>query len=308
MLGFLAGTFELDVVNDERGAFEDLEDERSKALVLRSSFELLLGDQLGVDVLDLLAHPKAPFKRGAGPPPHRDLSLKKVPWCLDVAMSREPNLEALNAVINRATADRDRPFDPGEGPRAVLPLIAHLDERGTRAVWNAVSEILRRRPELYNEFVSERDRFDQIVDVVAQADEPLTFAGLVEAIATRLADPARWLVAVSLANFTRAALSSARQLHLAERQPADIERTDELVHLHTAIDALCDLGLGQATTAPRSAGTQSPTASASGRSSRTSTGPRNSRRPSSWVAPVGVRRAQRPCAGCAHRRWPVGFC
>jgi hypothetical protein len=42
----------------------------------------------------------------------------------------------------------------------------------------------------------------------------------------------------------RAVLSGAWALHQAERQPADIERTDELVHLHTAIEALCDLDLG----------------------------------------------------------------
>jgi hypothetical protein len=338
-----------------------------------------------------------------------------------MTMSKVPNLEALNAAIMRAKQDRDRPFDPGEGPRPVLPLVAHLDERGVRAVWDAVSEILRHRPDLYNEFVSERDLFDQIVDVVAQADEPLAFAELAAAIEARLAEPARWLVAVPLANLMvpggylliaedvamlessvqdpkwtplghsdpqrdpfamfhdlkdrldagvrweregghrgaldtrmtaklivietgtertalarattrsrlglamwclldppdeatlwpslgewlprpyveagmvhkpyepgkwtgttvpsgrinteyqeyrvtddaqklaapfsmmrlaetmlapRAVLSGAWQLHIAERQPADIERTDELVHLHTAIDALCDLGLG----------------------------------------------------------------
>jgi hypothetical protein len=115
-------------------------------------------------------------------------------------MSRVSDLKALNAAITRAKKDRDRPFDPGEGPRAVLPLVAHLDERGVRAVWGAVSEILRGRPVLYNEFISERDLFDQIVDVVAQADKPLAFVDLVAAIEARLAEPARWLVAVPLAN------------------------------------------------------------------------------------------------------------
>jgi hypothetical protein len=57
---------------------------------------------------------------------------------LDITMSKVPNLEALNAAIMRAKQDRDRPFDPGEGPRPVLPLVAHLDERGVRAVWDAV--------------------------------------------------------------------------------------------------------------------------------------------------------------------------
>jgi hypothetical protein len=117
-----------------------------------------------------------------------------------MAMSKVSNLSALNAAITRAKKDRDRPFNPGEGPRPVLPLVAHLDERGVRAVWDAVSEILRHRPGLYNEFVSEGDLFDQIVDVVAQADEPLAFVDLVAAIETRLAEPARWLVAVPLAN------------------------------------------------------------------------------------------------------------
>jgi hypothetical protein len=116
-------------------------------------------------------------------------------------MAKVPNLEALNAAVARAKKARDRPFEPGEGPRPVLLLVALLDERGVRAVWVAVSKILRHRPDLYNEFVSERDLFDQIVDIVAEADAPLVFAELVAAIDARLAEPARWLVAVPLANF-----------------------------------------------------------------------------------------------------------
>lgn len=40
----------------------------------------------------------------------------------------------------------------------------------------------------------------------------------------------------------RAVASAAWALHLAERQPADQERTDSLVHLRTAIEAICDTG------------------------------------------------------------------
>lgn len=42
----------------------------------------------------------------------------------------------------------------------------------------------------------------------------------------------------------RAALSAAWSLYLAERQPRDLERTDRVVHVSAAIDALCDLGRG----------------------------------------------------------------
>ena len=42
----------------------------------------------------------------------------------------------------------------------------------------------------------------------------------------------------------RAVLSAAWSLYLAERQPQDLERTDRVVHLSAAIDALCDLGEG----------------------------------------------------------------
>jgi hypothetical protein len=42
----------------------------------------------------------------------------------------------------------------------------------------------------------------------------------------------------------RAVASAAWALHLAERQPNDLERTDEVVHLRGAIEALCDAGRG----------------------------------------------------------------
>lgn len=42
----------------------------------------------------------------------------------------------------------------------------------------------------------------------------------------------------------RAALSAAWSLYLAERVPGDLERTDRLMFVSAAIDALCDLGQG----------------------------------------------------------------
>ena len=42
----------------------------------------------------------------------------------------------------------------------------------------------------------------------------------------------------------RAVASAAWALHLAERAPADQERTDALVHLRSAIEAICDTGNG----------------------------------------------------------------
>jgi hypothetical protein len=42
----------------------------------------------------------------------------------------------------------------------------------------------------------------------------------------------------------RAVLSASWSLYLAGRLPTDLERTDRLVHLSAAIDALCDLGEG----------------------------------------------------------------
>lgn len=40
----------------------------------------------------------------------------------------------------------------------------------------------------------------------------------------------------------RAVASAAWALHLAERAPVDRERTDALVHLRSAIEAICDVG------------------------------------------------------------------
>jgi hypothetical protein len=42
----------------------------------------------------------------------------------------------------------------------------------------------------------------------------------------------------------RAVASAAWALHLAEREPVDQERTDALVHLRSAIEAICDTGTG----------------------------------------------------------------
>lgn len=42
----------------------------------------------------------------------------------------------------------------------------------------------------------------------------------------------------------RAVASAAWALHLAEREPNDQERTDSLVHLRSAIEAICDTGTG----------------------------------------------------------------
>jgi hypothetical protein len=47
----------------------------------------------------------------------------------------------------------------------------------------------------------------------------------------------------------RAAASAAWSLYLAERQPNDLELTDELVHLRAAIEAICDTGDGTAASA-----------------------------------------------------------
>ena len=46
-------------------------------------------------------------------------------------------------------------------------------------------------------------------------------------------------------------LSAAWSLHLAERQPADQERTDSLSHLHAAVEAICDIGAGPGHDGPR---------------------------------------------------------
>ncbi len=386
-------------------------------------------------------------------------------------VSNPPSLDGLHAATHRAQEVRDRPFAPGEVSRPVLPLVSYLDEPGVRDIWAVVSEIRSRRAELYNEFVSEVDLFDQVVDVVAEAEEPLVFADLVRTIESRRAEPAHWLVAVPLANFLvpggyllivedvaaldmsvqdpkwtpsghgdpqrnpfamfhdlkdrldpgvrweregshrgaldtrmtaklvivesgtertalaraatrtrlalavwclldppdetmlwpslgewlprpyfeagmvhkpyepgawtgtttpsgrvstqyqeytvtddaqklaapfwmmrhaetmlapRAVLSGAWQLHLAERQPADVERTDELVHLHTAIDALCDLGLG-----PGDHDTQRRWRAITERfgvwkALRTCTGPKSSRRPGSWAGICATSRSTAP--------------
>lgn len=42
----------------------------------------------------------------------------------------------------------------------------------------------------------------------------------------------------------RASLSAAWSLYVSERQPVDLERTDRLMHVLAAIDALCDVGEG----------------------------------------------------------------
>lgn len=61
---------------------------------------------------------------------------------------------------------------------------------------------------------------------------------------TKLAAPFEMMRLADTILAPRAVASAAWALHLAEREPNDLERTDELVHLRTAIEAICDTGEG----------------------------------------------------------------
>src|ERR1700729_524400 len=115
-------------------------------------------------------------------------------------MKLPPDLQDLNAAVIRATAQRDRPFRPGERSRPMLPLVDYLDERGETASWRAVAHIARRMPRLYNRFVGERYLRDVIVDVTARHAGPIDFVTLVAEVERRAEAANQWLIAVPLTN------------------------------------------------------------------------------------------------------------
>lgn len=63
-----------------------------------------------------------------------------------------------------------------------------------------------------------------------------------------LTAPVRVLEAAMERPAARAGASAAWSLHIAERQPGDLQRTDKLLHLQAAIEALCDTGRAVVTT------------------------------------------------------------
>ncbi len=91
-----------------------------------------------------------------------------------------PNLRALTSAVERAKAERDRPFEEGEESRQIFPLVEYLDERGERAAWNAVQLVRQHEQALYNRFIGERYLRDLVVDLVAEHDGEIDFAELAE--------------------------------------------------------------------------------------------------------------------------------
>ena len=118
-----------------------------------------------------------------------------------------PSLTALNEALERA-AGVNRRVEPGEH---VFPLVARLDPRGTAAVWNIVSLIADRAPDVYNCFVGEQNLFAAVVEVaeehnydpevapgLAPPRAAVSWSELVDGLVERA--NARWVVGVPLAN------------------------------------------------------------------------------------------------------------
>jgi hypothetical protein len=110
------------------------------------------------------------------------------------------DLKALKAAVAAAVSERRSLPTEDEGVKAVMPVVAYIDESRSRVVWQTVSRIRQDAPDVYNWFVGERVLYDLIVDVVAERGDGVDFDGLVAEL-TRIADErSRWLIAVPLAN------------------------------------------------------------------------------------------------------------
>jgi hypothetical protein len=118
-----------------------------------------------------------------------------------------PSLTALNEALERA-AGANRRVEPGEH---VFPLVARLDLRGTAAVWNIVSLLADRAPDVYNCFVGEQNLFAAVVEIAEEHNyDPelapglapprgaVSWSELVDGLVERA--NARWVVGVPLAN------------------------------------------------------------------------------------------------------------
>lgn len=137
---------------------------------------------------------------------------------------RAPSLENAKAAVDRAVQEQRRPLLPEEKSRPALPVLAYLDEGGTRAVWRAVSDIRRLEPSLFNRFLGERTLFGLVVDQLEAADRVPSWLEFCDGLERAASEQARWIVLVPLANL----LPPAPYLYLAE--DAGLRRSDQERH------------------------------------------------------------------------------
>jgi hypothetical protein len=110
-----------------------------------------------------------------------------------------PALTRLIQAVERAASEQRRPPTSGEVER-VLPLAGYFSSDERQAQWRVVSEVRARERDLYNRFGSDSFLADTIVQVLADSEGNLDWAGLVKALNDLLDSNSEWLIAVPLAN------------------------------------------------------------------------------------------------------------
>lgn len=114
-------------------------------------------------------------------------------------MPRPPSLKQLEDVVRRA--QEEQYAAPADGSvKETLPLGEIVMQAGQWIVWRTVSNLRKHEPEVYNAYLGERILAQAVIDVVAEAERPLDWDGLVAKLRTRSEGEGIWLVAVPLAN------------------------------------------------------------------------------------------------------------
>lgn len=155
------------------------------------------------------------------------------------------NLADLKTRIDRARAEMEAPIPPGQDSKPILPLIEYLGDEDWSALWEAVRELRRTHPGVFNLF-QEEVLARTLVFVLADLDTQPDVAELAERLRERAATEGPWLVSTPLVNLemNEPALmvreGVALQRALSSRDPGDEEYNREVEARLTVLDDLGD--------------------------------------------------------------------
>jgi hypothetical protein len=155
------------------------------------------------------------------------------------------DLADLKARVDRARAEMEAPLSPDQDSKPILPLTEYLRDDDWGVLWEAVREVRRRYPAIFNLF-QEGVLAQTLVFVLADLDGEPDLAGLAERMREISANDGPWLVSTSLVNLhmSEPALmicdGVALQRALSSRDPDDEEYNREVEARLTVLDDLGD--------------------------------------------------------------------
>lgn len=155
------------------------------------------------------------------------------------------NLTDLKTRVDRARAESEAPIPPGQDSKPILPLTEYLGDEDWSALWEAVRELRRTHPDVFNLF-QEEVLARTLVFVLADLDAQPDLTELAERLREMAATEGPWLVSTPLVNLemNEPALmvrdGVALQRALSSRDPDDEEYNREVEARLTVLDDLGD--------------------------------------------------------------------